>query len=56
MGVPMDSLNQTNEPTRMTLDELFRKTFSKLLARLMDTFAISEEPSHSKDDLKDSDS
>jgi len=56
MGVMMDSSNQKNEPARITLDELFSKTFSKLLARLINTFTISEEPPPSKDDSKDADS
>jgi len=50
----MESPKQTNEPARMTLDELFRKTFSSFLASLMDTLKISEEQDSPKDPPKDS--
>ena len=50
----MDSPKQTNKPERITLDELFRKTFSSLLASLMDTFNIFEEQTLPKDPQKDS--
>lgn len=49
-------LPQPNENPRMTLDELFRKTFSSLLAKLMDTFSIFEEQSSSTNDSKDPES
>jgi hypothetical protein len=54
MGAKMNSPKQKNEPARMTLDELFRKTFSSLLASLMDTFNIFEEQPSPKDPPKDS--
>lgn len=50
----MDSSRQQNEPIRMTLDELFRKTFSNLLASLMDALNIFEEQDSQKGAQKDS--
>ena len=50
----MDSQKQNNEPARMTLDELFKKTFSSLLASLMDTLNIFEDKTSPKDAHKDS--
>jgi hypothetical protein len=50
----MESPKQTNEPARMTLDELFRKTFSSLLASLIDTFHIFEEKNPPNDSPKNS--
>ena len=50
----MDSSKQTNEPARMTLDELFRKTFSSLLASLIDTLNIFEEKNSTNEPPKDS--
>jgi hypothetical protein len=50
----MESPKQINEPARMTLDELFRKTFSSLLASLIDSFHIFEEKSSTNDSPKDS--
>lgn len=49
MGVTMMNATPKNEPKRMTLDELFKKTFSALLSALVDTFIIHEEQSTSKD-------
>lgn len=43
-----------NESGRMTLDELFRKTFSALLATLIDKFTIVEEPLSPKSDSENS--
>jgi len=51
----MTNSTSQNESGRMTLDELFRKTFSTLLATLIDTFAIFEDPSSTKSDSRDSD-
>ena len=54
MGTTMNSPKQINEPSKMTLDELFRKTFSSLLASLMDALKIFEEQDSSNDLPKDS--
>ena len=54
MGATMNSPKQINEPSKMTLDELFRKTFSSLLASLMDALKIFEEQDSSNDLPKDS--
>jgi len=50
----MDSSKQTNKPAQMTLDELFRKTFSSLLASLIDTLNIFEEKNPPNEPHKDS--
>ncbi len=49
MGATMDKPQQ-GEPVKMTLDELFKRTFSQLLAYLIDTFSISEEQPPSAED------
>jgi len=54
MGATMNSPKQINEPSKMTLDELFRKTFSSLLSSLMDALRIFEEQDSPDDLPKDS--
>jgi hypothetical protein len=53
MDVTMDNPKQFNEPVKMTLDELFRRTFSNLLASLMDTLKIFEEHAPPEDSSND---